>query len=384
MTSHWRLLIAAVLVLMAGIVALPRFLPTPQLRENRVLAAAPAWPPAGLSQFRQEADAYVADRFPPRAILIGALNYARMRLGISGSDRVIVGRKGWLFYDDGSHLGAARADPPLTDDEARAWLGVLAGRAQALEAQGTEYLVIAPPAKEGVYGEFGPAWYAGASPRRAGLRLARLAEAAAPGHVMHLEGPVRAVKDRGVLAFSRHDTHWTGAGAHGGYAALMARLQASGLGEPSRPLSDFTINPNPKRPRDLAMMLGVAGYVDIAYRDHIDPGAAARNRTHWLTERRGWTAPQVIDTGHAGKPVLLMTRDSFSNALTPFLYSHFSRLILTHIDDGAWRPELIAAWRPDVVILEVQENSLRHVMGAGPAPSPAGRARIEAALAANR
>jgi hypothetical protein len=66
----------------------------------------------------------------------------------------------------------------------------------------------------------------------------------------------------------------------------------------------------------------------------------------------------VIDTGQTGKPVVLITRDSFSNALLPFLYSHFSRLILAHNQDGIWREDLIDRFKPDLVILEVVESGL--------------------------
>jgi hypothetical protein len=41
----------------------------------------------------------------------------------------------------------------------------------------------------------------------------------------------------------------------------------------------------------------------------------------FLGPRQDWTAPQVVDTGEVGKPVLLLTRDSFSNELLSFLYS---------------------------------------------------------------
>jgi hypothetical protein len=80
--------------------------------------------------------------------------------------------------------------------------------------------------------------------------------------------------------------------------------------------------------------------------------------TTYLTPNQTWTGTRVIDTGQTGKPVVLMTRDSFSNALLPFLYSHFSRLILAHNQDGIWRQDLIDRFKPNLVILEVVESGL--------------------------
>ena len=372
-------LIGAVLVLMAAAVLAPAVGRPPQLQEGRVLAGVPAWG-GGLGDLRRQTDAWVADRFPARPYLIGGLNLARLTIGDSGSDRVIAGRQGWLFYNDGSRLGPARAKPPLTDAEAAEWLRGLSGRTGALKARGVAYLVVVPPAKETIYPQFGPAWFPGPSPRRTSLRLAGLAARTEPGHVVHLRDPVMAVAAAGTPAFSRHDTHWTGDGAYAGYAAVMDRLRALGVDQPTRPLSDFRpvvngVNP----PRDLALMLGVASFVPIHYRAYADP-AAGGYRTTWLSQARGWTAPQVVDTGQAGKPTLLLTRDSFSNALTPFLLGHFSRVVLTHIDDGFWRQDLIDRFHPDLVMLEVQEHGLGFAMRGSPAVSEAAEARIEQAL----
>ena len=370
---HWSWLIATILTLMVGLVALPGRFAALELQENRYLASAPALPTSvsDLDRFRREADAWVADRFPPRTWLIAAVNSLRLHLGASGSDRVIVGRDQWLFYDDGSHLGAARGAKPLSAEAQRAWLTHLAGRVEA-----TPYLVVVPPTKEILYPEFGPAWYSGPAPDRPAARLMALSERLVPGRVLSLTPATAAIKSKGYAAFSRHDTHWTGDGAYGGYVALMTRLQGLGLSEGPRPITEFRVSRSAFKPQDLALMLGVSSFVSIRYRDYVDPDARARLKVRYLSADRNWTGDQVVETGQVGKPVLLLTRDSFSNALLPFLYSHFGRIILTHIDHGAWRGDLIAAYQPDIVVLEVQEASLIHVMGQGPSPSQAARDRI--------
>lgn len=386
--AHWgRLIGASVLVLAAAHLA-PRFARAPDLDENRKLAEAPAWPkgPTDLETLRQAADAWVSDRFPARPHLIAALNYAKMRLGVSGSPRVIVGRDGWLFYDDGTHLGSARGLPPLTDAEARAWLAGLAGRTEALAQRGAPYVVIAPPDKEIVYPQYGPRWYAGPDPNRAARLLARMAKASRAGVVLDLEAELARPTRWGLKTYAAHDTHWTGLGAYVGYATLMRELQRLGVvAEGPRPLESFADvrAGEPTKPRNLALMLGVASYVDIDYPELADPALQAAARTAWLTERQDWTAPHVIETGQAGKPVLLMTMDSFSNALLPFLHPHFSRIVLAHNQDGTWRLDLIDRFQPDVVLLEVVENGLDTSLSPAPPASAEAQARI-ARTVANR
>ena len=368
---------------MVAAFALPALLPKPDLREGRTLAPVPQLT-GDLTEVRRQTDAYVADNFPARRHLISALNFARLQFGVSGSDKVLIGREGWLFYNDGSLLGHGRGVYRLGEDAARSHLVNIQARAEYLQARNAGYLVVAPPVKEAIYPELAPAWFR-LDPTRYSNAVAELANEAMPGRVLHLETAMEAAKAEGVTTFSRHDTHWTGDGAYVGYQAIMQALRAQGLREAARPLSDFRANDsNPKRPRDLAQMIGVAGYVPIHYRAYEDP-AAATWKTTWLGgDRRDFTAPQIIDTGAVGKPVLMMQRDSFSIALLPFLTGHFSRVVLTHIDDGYWRPDLIERFKPDFVILEVQEAGLGTVLSPAPAPAPAPIQRaypqIEAAL----
>lgn len=383
---HWRLLIGTILVLMAAAWLAPIWVRPPDIQENRVLAPKPNWPHrlADLATFRKASDAYVADHFPIRRHLIGGLNRLRMLARVSGSKRVIVGRDGWLFFDDDTHLGAARGDPPLVGPQVRQWLMTLAGRSEYVAAHGAHYLIVTPAAKEVIYPEHGPSWYRGPSPDRPTVVLPRLAQASGAGEVVYLYPQMAAATKAGHKTFSRHDTHWTGYGAYAGYEGLLTRLHAMGLtAEGPRPLSDFQdVSFPPERgPRDLALMLGVASFVhlDFPHLGRRAPGPAIT--TTYLGPKTDWTAPQVVDTGEAGKPVLLMTRDSFSNELLPFLYPHFSRIILSHNQDGFWRQDLIDRFKPDIVLLEVIEAGLRVGVGDGPAPSRAAIGRIDRVLA---
>lgn len=383
-TWHWRALVGLTVLTLAGGFLLPKLAAPPELDEQRVLATLPApiRGPGDLEDYRNELNAYVADRFPARPYLIGWLNAARMPFGVSGSGKVIVGRDGWLFYDNDTHLGEIRNDPPLGAPTARQALYYLAGRTEFLQQRGIKYLLVSPPQKEALYPQFAPYWFK-ASTQRPALVLPGMARAAQAGDIIYLHDFMREPAKSSQALFSRHDTHWTGLGAHYGYVGLMNRLKAMGVGEDPRPLSDFQANPVALwGPRDLAMMLGVSSFVKLTYQDHSDKQAEGRLNTVFLGENRTWTGPQVIDTGQAGKPVLMMSRDSFSNALVPFLYSHFSRLILTHNQDGTWREDLIDRFQPDVVVLEVIESGIPASLGDGPQPSEAAKARIDAVVKA--
>ena len=382
--AHWGWLIGASVAVLAAAFVIPLVIKAPDLAENRVLADAPP-PPRGLSgltAYRKAMDAYVADRFPPRTHLIGALNRLRLVFGVSGSPQVLPGRDGWLFHDDGSHMGILTGALPLTDTAARAWLANLAGRSESLAAQGKAYVVLSPPIKAAIYPGRAPGWFH-LDPNRPAVTLSRMARETGAGRVLYLDTALAQQAHWGLKTYSPHDTHWTGLGAYLGYAALMRELQAQGRTEGPRPLESFRevrqgeIN----KPRNLALMLGVASFVDVDYPELGDPPVEETLQISYLSPKQDWTGPRVIDTGQTGKPVLLMTLDSFSNALLPFLYGHFSRIVTAHVDDGAWRPDLIARFNPDIVVTEVTESGLGSVMSNGPAASPKALARIEVAVA---
>ncbi len=379
LTRHWRWLTGMTVLTLAAGFALPFAVKAPDLQEKRELAQFPALPtrPSDLAKFRKGVDAYVGDHFPARPHLIGGLNGLRLPLQVSGSDRVIVGRDGWLFYDDGTHLGAARNDPQMPAPDVRIWLEHLAGRSEALAKQGVPYLIVAAPQKETIYPQMGPAWYAGPDPDRPALLLSRWAAQSGAGQVLYPHDAIARATGWGMKTYSRNDTHWTGLGAYEAYAAIIGRLQAMGFKEAARPLTDFRELPaEPFDSRDLALMLGVASFVKVDFPQFEDPKVSGTLNIVYLSDNRDWTGPRVIDTGQAGKPVLLITVDSFSNALLPFLYSHFSRLIVAHNQDGSWREDLIARFKPDLVMLEVVESGLPASLNPAPPASADAVARI--------
>lgn len=385
LTRHWRRLVGASVLVLAGAFVLPHVTRTPDLQENRVLAPFPAPPKrlGDLTAYRRGLDAWVADHFAPRTHLIAGVNLLRYAAGSSGSPQVLVGRQGWLFDDDGTHLGQAAAGPQVGDAEAAAWLDGLAGRTEALAAQGKPYVLLVPPMKAAAVPDRAPAWFR-LGVNRPAVLLPRLARVSGAGQALYLQPALARETAWGLKTYSAHDTHWTGLGAYLGYAELMRVLQARGaVSEGPRPLSDFVAvrEGEANKPRNLALMLGIASFVPVDYPELGDPETEELNRVTWLGPRHDWTGPRVIDTGLAGKPVLLITVDSFSNALLPFLYAHFSRVIVAHNNDGFWRPDLVARFNPDVVVTEVVESGMMSAMQGSPAPSGQARARIREVLA---
>lgn len=337
-------------------------LPAPELVENRRLAS---WPEAGqlrrdFAGWRTGVDAWVTDNFPARRYLIGGLNYLRWRMGYSGTARVVVGRDGWLFYDDTTHLAQVRPST-LVSPELQAWVAELRARTELLRSQGTPYLVLAAPVKETLYRERVPRFLERPGPTNS-ESIAGAVRAAGLDNYLDLHPALAAARAAGASIYSPYDTHWTGEGAYVAYVEVVRAFARLGLPVKAQPRSAFrTLQPGEAPlPQDLAYMLGIASFVRQQY-PQLAPVDAPVPQVTWLGAGRDWTADRVIDTGASG-PVLLMTGDSFSNPWLPLLQRSFSRIVFSHHQNGFFRRDLVERFHPDAVLLEVIESGIRHAM----------------------
>lgn len=373
--DRWSVLIAGFAVsicLMLAINHLPGLV-RPELLENRTLAVLPAVPRdmADLRAYPKKIDAYVMDNFPARPYFISGLNYLRYKAGYSGTPRILVGRHGWLFYDDGSHLEQARDATPLSQKQRRAWVTTLAGRVEHLRSINAVYVVVSAPVKELIYPEKVPRW------ARLGHGDAELLEADARAvsypNLLGLRSTLIRERQTHPDVYTPYESHWTGYGARAAYLALCSRLNQLGFAIEPTPASDFSFTD--AHGKDLARMLGISSLIHPYFPRFQHPVQANLKETY-LRETGGPNRPHLIETGLTGKPTLQITMDSFGGELLNFLYPHFSRLIVSHPQDGFYREDLISSYHPDIVILEVVEFGLRHAMNPAAEPGPAGRDRI--------
>lgn len=375
--DRWSVLIAGIVVcigLMLGIGRLPGLV-RPEIVENRVLASLPASPKnlADLLAYPKKIDAYVNDNFPARAYFICALNYLRYKAGYSGTSRVLVGKHGWLFYDNGSHLEQGRDTPPLSVKQRKRWVTTLAGRVEQLRSKNTVYVVLSAPVKELIYPDKAPPW------ARFGHGSAELLEADARAsdypNLLGLRSTLIKERQAHPDVYTPYETHWTGYGARAASLALLARLNELGFPVEPAPPGEFSFTDAHRK--DLARMLGISSMIQPHF-PRFQHAVQAHLKETYLTDTEDPYRPKVIETGIAGKPTLQITMDSFGGELLSFLYPHFSRLIVSHPQDGFYREDLISTYHPDVVILEVIESGLGFAMGPAAEPGPSGRDRIRA------
>jgi hypothetical protein len=363
---HWiGLLIGFVAIILIPQLR-PSAIPVPAVAENRLLAEWPKLPTgaADLAASFDGLDKYLRDHFPLRSDLIAGVNWLRYQLGYSHTDRILVGRQGWLFFDDGGHLSFYRSRK-IDSAELGNLVKGFADREAQVFAKGARFYAIFPPYKPGIYSEFLPKGFRHVPPASELDQIIGALAGKGADQIIDVRKDLLAGKAT-APTYTPYDTHWSGFGAYLAYRAIMTRLGQDFPDLQSAPLDAFEhrrVN-LAAGPSDLAAMLGVVSFVHFDL-DLIGSAPRPGRRIDYLTDRQDWTAPQVLTTGNPG-PVLLMVRDSFSLALVPFLDRHFSKVILFHHQDDTknrWvDPHWLESLRPDIVLLEVQEQGARFVL----------------------
>jgi hypothetical protein len=321
---------------------------------------------SSVTSFPRQFEAWFNDHFGFRRPLIHGLSHLRVRaLGVSASTNVLLGRHGWLYYNEaqvGTDFDAVR---PLTQEELETWRRVLEQRQRWLGQHGSDYLLFLPPNKQTIYPEH---LDTRVQPRHASVRLAQLVE-----HLKrHSTVPVIDVRQELMEAKQRErvyhvtDSHWNARGAFIAYHALAEELaqrfpQINPLGR-----AQFDDTEVDDRGGDLA---GLIDLRDFYHERRLGlspryPSRAHKSSVPVIYDPKRLTVPfatpSALETGDTSLPRCVLFHDSFALTLVPMLAEHFQRLA-TVWDDG-FHPDIVLRERPDIVIQQLVERKLGSVI----------------------
>ncbi len=328
-------------------------------RENRRPAKAPTLPTDvhSLKKLPAEIESYFNDRLAFRESLLRWHARAKTDLGASITDKVIVGKDGWLFLNPAKSeifgRGAACAD-----DQFNLWSAALKERHEWLAERGITYLVVITPEKQSVYPEYLPAKPVSESVSASDLLRRWLKESSIPW--VDLLPPLQAARAQGPLYF-RTDTHWNDRAGYIAYQATVNRLasfwpkmkpidrdqfegeQCGRVGELGKILRfpadtvEMTEYLHLRKPRARLMDIDVG----------LDP------KLHAPQDMEA----QVWSTGDARLPRCVVFHDSFAAfVIRPVLAEHFE--LVAFAPTASLDPDVVERFRPQIVIQQIVERKL--------------------------
>ena len=294
--------------------------------------------------------AYLSDRFFLRQELITLRSRLMALLGGSAVEDVVLGRDGWLYYSDtlADYTGAA----PLSEEALDSAAENLRLMQEYCRSLGARFLFVPVPNKNSLYPQAMPG-YTPASQRDLERFLPLLAEKGVP--CADLASAFAAEPE--ILYFA-HDSHWDTRGA-----ALGADVINAAFGRTSDYFSG-PFRPGKRHEGDLYAMLYPSGTDPETDWDYA-PGlrytrAGSDARPDSIT----------IRTTGEGSGVLLAFRDSFGNALYPYLADSFAEARFSRAT--AYPLNQASEMGADFVLVELVERNLAYLLENVPVmPAPA-------------
>lgn len=336
--------------------------------EQRTLAPRPTFTLAGRHSFPRQFERYFEDHFGFRQEFIQLHHLVALRLlHVSPVSDVVLGREGWLFFRglrDGASIEDLQGRLPFSSEELDRIRGVVQATHDRLAARGIRYLLVVAPNKQTIYPEHLPEEL---QPRGGKTRLDQLME----DFTTHKTVPVLDLRETLHRAkgtedlYLRSDTHWNVLGSFIGYQALAHALTAQGIAVKPRTQADFIIGRTPFNDGDLGRMLGLGR---ASGDEEFDFRPRGGHRAHQVPspDRFHGQAPIVTENPTPGLPRAVVLHDSFAVRWIQFLQEDFARCYFFQESTAhGFDPAIIEREHPDVVIQEVTERYLGHLIDLG-------------------
>lgn len=280
--------------------------------------------------------------------LNAAVNYRVF--GVVESSDVLLGKDEWLFYknvSDSRSLDDYQGLNLYSDDELAQIAANLEALQSALAPRGMRFAVVIAPNKEGVYSEYMPDSVPAAAGETKAEALVRYLAESTDVTVVY---PKQTLIDGKSAAptYYKQDTHWNAYGAF-----LASRELAGALGWDASLFEGCAPAATDDEPvRDLANISAVYRVLapDLAY--EMEGFAAGISCETWESDIQ---KTEFTSSSDSGGESLLMLRDSFGEAMLPYLAAASGESRVVHIN--AFSQEEFSGTDADVFVFEIAERS---------------------------
>lgn len=294
--------------------------------------------------FGDEFEDWLSKSFAYRSKVVSAFSALRENVFLTGNDQVTVGHESFLFFSEG--LDGFTGERAMTDEEIAECAASLDRMARYAAGRGAKFLFVCAPNKETVYPEMLPARFKAADEQD----LDRLYAALSKLSVDYIDlRPTLFDAKEDALIYHKRDSHWNGRGASAAFGAI-----ADACGLPPIDFGEFSVSHDFEGDLDRLLYPGEIRYDDDETQD--------MSQMYIFTSAYSTPMDMMISTRSAGEGKLLIFRDSFANAMLPYLASAFQEVKFERANP--YRLDLLGTYDASVVIVEVAERNLRDLIGA--------------------
>lgn len=326
--------------------------------ENRALSEKPKLQAKSLYILPDLYNHYIEEHYSLRNFFffINSVLHTKILQESAVPDKVILGKKGWFFYNETTTVNDFRRLSIIDSNEVKNVLSILISRLRWLKSRNIKYYILVPPNKERIYPHFMPDAFFKVD-RYGHNRLDYYKNLVSNYTDAVIIDPTEALQQGANKkdVFYSTDTHWNLYGGFIGYHCLMNAIRKDFPQLIIPKEDDFIVLEDFRSEGDLSSMLALQ---DV-YRRKEYSFVFKDTSKHLVIAR-----PMEIISSFNNQTIdssqlkLVMFRDSYANYLIPFLNLHFKRAV--YIWNYEFMPEVIESEHPDVVIFESLERFISY------------------------
>ncbi|MBK7691040.1 MAG: hypothetical protein IPJ31_07955 [Bacteroidetes bacterium] len=347
------LLIPSVVAILGvtGLNSIWHIIPDLHIKENRAMSERPILNRNTLFTYTDELSKHVSEHFAFRNLFFFINSYFQSRVFNESAllDKVIMGNKGWFFYNDIGSINDYRRMSDLDSNLARYIVNNFLIRQNWLKERGIKFYILVPPNKERIYPDY--------MPKRIKIidglghnTLDYLAK-----YLKELGGFTFIDPSDSLLAARRRkevyyktDTHWNTFGGFKGYQKLMHAIVKDFSDLRVFDENEFTLTEILNEEGDLSSMIGLNA-TNKRKEIMMKPVDTSLHLDYNIPTKMILKFSNTIPGSHP-KRKLLMFRDSFGSYLVPFLNLQFDETVF--VWNYIFMHHLIEQEKPDIVVFE--------------------------------
>ena len=340
--------------------------------ENRRMAQKPEFDIEHLDPFPAKYDTFYNDNFDLRNRFIKYFNIYNVRaFRKSPVPSVVIGKDNWL-YVMGDEMDSYMGKNRLSASELSSIKNELEYRKKYLAEKNIKFYFLIVPCKASVHTKnigyeyfrmFKDSW---------GEQLNNYLEKTSEVKPVNVFVPLRKYAEEQNL-YLKLDNHWNDLGAFYTANEVFKHMHRDFPSIDTLALQDFTIKSSEAPAGNLEKMLGNLGIFSESFIE-LSPKKAFKSHD---ADKAGyppvqgfvypWEYEQVRETKDSLKPRLLIISDSFGKNIFPFLSENFSKTVKI-FDSWQYKlnEDIVAAEKPDAVLLLINEPILRGFLSSNP------------------
>ncbi|HEY9113467.1 MAG TPA: hypothetical protein VIN10_02130 [Bacteroidales bacterium] len=341
-----------------------------ETNEKRELADKPILSLDSIDQFPPAYDAYLGDHFNLRNFYIKWHSYVDYKFLNKSSypDLVVVGKKGWLFYNEGLFPVDWKSNY-FSNKEMQQFASLIQKRTEYYKSLGTDYYVFIIPNKQTVYSEFLPNRLdmkeTCETENRIDQLLAYYTDTTGLQNVVYLRQILLNMKKEGLL-YKKLDHHWNDLGSFYASSFILEKISEDNPNLKNvLNLDNFEVYYDEKYAGDLTAMLGIENLCseELPYLKCINSSLNLEiGNLRYYTPLQHFPYPdeyeKVMTTGDTSLPKAVIIRDSFASfMLWQLSYGFNETIYIWDFWNYGLNAEIIEKERPEFVInILVEKN----------------------------